>query len=68
MSPQTRAIVVPHTLGNPVDLDVISALCKQQQLYLVEDTCDALGGARGVVRPSGHSVTSRRSVFFRLTK
>jgi len=36
--------VVPHTLGNPCDMDVICELAKRHDLYLVEDTCDALGG------------------------
>lgn len=44
ISPKTRAIMVPHTLGNPVDLDVITELCARRNLYLIEDTCDALGG------------------------
>ncbi len=44
ISPKTRAMMVPHTLGNPCDLDVIADVCRRHQLYLVEDTCDALGG------------------------
>ena len=43
LSPRTRAIVIPHTLGNPCDLDVISAFARDHDLFLVEDMCDALG-------------------------
>jgi CDP-6-deoxy-D-xylo-4-hexulose-3-dehydrase len=43
LSPRTRAIVIPHTLGNPCDLDVISAFARQHDLFLMEDMCDALG-------------------------
>ena len=43
ISPKTRAIVVPHTLGNPNDMDVIMELVKKHDLFLVEDCCDALG-------------------------
>jgi dTDP-4-dehydrorhamnose reductase len=43
ISPRTRAIVVPHTLGNPCDMDVIGELVRRHELYLVEDSCDALG-------------------------
>jgi len=43
VSPKTRAIVLPHTLGNVYDLDRVVALCRKHDLYLVEDTCDALG-------------------------
>ena len=43
VSPKTRAIMVPHTLGNPVDLDRLMALVKKYNLFLVEDACDSLG-------------------------
>jgi CDP-6-deoxy-D-xylo-4-hexulose-3-dehydrase len=40
---KTKAIMLAHTLGNPYNLDVITALCKKHNLWLVEDCCDALG-------------------------
>lgn len=40
---KTKAIFVPHTLGNPVHLDKISELVKEYDLWFVEDNCDALG-------------------------
>ena len=43
ITPRTKAIMLAHTLGNPFNLDVISALCKKHGLWLVEDCCDALG-------------------------
>lgn len=43
ISPKTKAIMLAHTLGNPFNLEVITALCKKYNLWLVEDTCDALG-------------------------
>jgi CDP-6-deoxy-D-xylo-4-hexulose-3-dehydrase len=43
ITPKTRAIVIAHTLGNPFDLDTVMALAKQHNLYVVEDSCDALG-------------------------
>ena len=43
ISNKTRAIVVPHTLGNPCDMDVICDLAERYDLYLMEDSCDALG-------------------------
>lgn len=42
-SERTRAVMLAHTLGNPFDLDAVTAFCKQRNLYLVEDNCDALG-------------------------
>jgi CDP-6-deoxy-D-xylo-4-hexulose-3-dehydrase len=43
LSPRTRAVVVAHTLGNPFDLDAITAFCAEHDLLLVEDCCDAVG-------------------------
>jgi CDP-6-deoxy-D-xylo-4-hexulose-3-dehydrase len=43
LSPKTRAIMLAHTLGNPFDLDAITAFAKKHDLWLVEDCCDALG-------------------------
>ena len=43
IGPRTRAIVLAHTLGNPYNLDVVTALARKYHLWLVEDCCDALG-------------------------
>ena len=43
VGPKTRAIMMAHTLGNPFDLDTVQALCKEHDLWLIEDSCDALG-------------------------
>lgn len=43
ISPKTKAIMLAHTLGNPYNLSVITALCKKYGLWLIEDCCDALG-------------------------
>lgn len=40
---KTKAIMLAHSLGNPFNLDIVTALCKKYQLWLVEDCCDALG-------------------------
>jgi CDP-6-deoxy-D-xylo-4-hexulose-3-dehydrase len=44
LSPRTRAIMLAHTLGNPFNLEVISKFAREHNLWLVEDTCDAVGG------------------------
>jgi len=43
LSPRTRAVMIAHTLGNPFDLDAVTAFCRQHKLWLVEDCCDAVG-------------------------
>lgn len=43
LSKKTRAIFVPHTLGNPADIDGIMEIAEENNLWFVEDNCDALG-------------------------
>jgi CDP-4-dehydro-6-deoxyglucose reductase, E1 len=43
ITPKTKAIMLAHSLGNPFNLEVVTALCKKYDLWLVEDCCDALG-------------------------
>jgi CDP-6-deoxy-D-xylo-4-hexulose-3-dehydrase len=43
VGPKTRAIMMAHTLGNPFDLDLVTRLCREHDLLLIEDACDALG-------------------------
>jgi CDP-6-deoxy-D-xylo-4-hexulose-3-dehydrase len=43
IGPRTRAIMVAHALGNPFDLDTVMSVAKKHDLYVIEDTCDALG-------------------------
>ena len=43
LSERTRAIFVPHILGNPVEMDKVTAFAETHDLYLIEDVCDALG-------------------------
>ena len=47
ISEKTKAIVIPHTLGNPTDLDAIMKIVKKYDLWFVEDNCDALGSRYG---------------------
>lgn len=43
LSKKTRAVIVTHTLGNPVECGFISMFCKEHNLKLIEDCCDAAG-------------------------
>ncbi len=42
ISDKTRAIMFAHTLGNVGELDKIMEIAKRHNLYVIEDTCDAL--------------------------
>lgn len=43
-SEKTKAVFIAHTLGNPFDLKEVKKFCDKHSLWLIEDTCDALGG------------------------
>ena len=43
LSDKTKAIILAHTLGNPIDLQEIRDFCDEHDLWLIEDNCDALG-------------------------
>ncbi len=43
LSPRTRAIFFAHTLGNPAEMDRITAFAEAHNLLLIEDCCDSLG-------------------------
>ncbi len=43
LSPRTRAVMFAHTLGNPGDMETLLDFVRRHELFLVEDTCDALG-------------------------
>ena len=43
LSKKTKAVMVAHTLGNPFDIAKVKEFCKKNNLWLVEDNCDALG-------------------------
>jgi CDP-6-deoxy-D-xylo-4-hexulose-3-dehydrase len=40
---KTKAIMLAHTLGNPFNLKKIKEICDKYNLWLIEDSCDALG-------------------------
>lgn len=40
---KTKAIFVPHTLGNPVNIEEILEITEEKGLWFIEDNCDALG-------------------------
>jgi CDP-6-deoxy-D-xylo-4-hexulose-3-dehydrase len=40
---RTKAVMMAHTLGNPFDLGTVLEFCRQHDLWLIEDNCDALG-------------------------
>jgi CDP-6-deoxy-D-xylo-4-hexulose-3-dehydrase len=63
ISPKTRAIMMAHTLGNPFDVAQIKAICKEHNLWLVEDSCDALGSTYDGKRTGSFGDTATASFY-----
>jgi len=45
LTPRTKAVLVVHMCGAMAEIDRIKAFCEQKDLILMEDACQALGGA-----------------------
>lgn len=43
VSKKTKAIFLAHTLGNPYEVEELKNFCDKNNLWLIEDNCDALG-------------------------
>jgi len=43
ISENTKGVIIAHPLGNAFDADRIKEICATYKLWLIEDTCDALG-------------------------
>ena len=63
VTPKTKAIMLAHTLGNPVDLDTVQSLCDEHGLWFVEDSCDALGSTYRGKRTGGFGDTATVSFY-----
>jgi len=40
---KTKAVMIAHALGNPFPIASVLKFCRQHDLWLIEDNCDALG-------------------------
>ena len=47
ITPKTRAVMIAHSLGNPFDVLRVAENCREHDLYLIEDCCDAFGATVG---------------------
>ena len=43
ITPKTRCIFLAHTLGNPFDIDSVMQIAEENDLWIIEDNCDAFG-------------------------
>lgn len=47
ISPNTKAVIAVHAVGNPVDMPRLMKIAKKHNLYVLEDNCDGWGGSIG---------------------
>jgi len=45
ITPRTRAVIAVHMCGSMARIEAIAALCAEKELMLIEDACQAVGGA-----------------------
>ena len=59
ITPKTRAIMLAHSLGNPLPLKGIMELVRKHGIWFIEDCCDALGSLYNsrLVSTFGHIAT-----------
>lgn len=50
ISKKTKAIIVVHALGNPVDMPKVMKIAKKHKLYVIEDNCDGWGSSINGIR------------------
>lgn len=64
VSRRTRAVFVPHILGNPAAMDEIGAFCETNGLELLEDTCESLGARVGGKQAGSLGLMGTYSTFY----
>lgn len=57
LSEKTKAVMIAHTLGNPFDLKAVKQFCDENNLWLIEDNCDALGSQYTIGRKTKYTGT-----------
>src|SRR3989344_470049 len=53
ISPKTKVLMIPSLLGNIPNLEALKEIAYKHRLWLVEDSCDTIGGLHKG-KPSGH--------------
>lgn len=43
ITPKTRALMLVHVYGNPINMDEIMSLAKKYDLLVIEDSCESMG-------------------------
>ena len=52
-NPNTKAVIIQHTLGQPAEIKTIASWCKQKNLFLIEDLAHSVGAIDSDNQPVG---------------
>ena len=52
---KTKAVMMAHALGNPFNIAKVLQFCRDRNLWLIEDNCDALGSSYSM--PSDQAIS-----------
>ncbi len=63
LTKKTRAVLLAHSQGNPHEMDKISAFCKKNNLFLIEDNCDSLGSEYDGKKTGSFGILSTQSFY-----
>ena len=64
ITPKTRAIFLVHLLGQTANLDGLIEICKEKNIVLIEDCCEALGALHKGKKAGNFGVMGSFSFFF----
>lgn len=64
VSDSTKMIMVVNLLGNPNDFDIINAIIKDKDIFLIEDNCESMGATFNHKQAGTFGVMGTFSTFF----
>jgi len=64
ISERTRAIFIVHLMGNPCQMDRILKLLQKNEIYLIEDCCEAMGATWNGTKVGNFGIGAAFSFFF----
>ncbi|QQG41069.1 MAG: lipopolysaccharide biosynthesis protein RfbH [Candidatus Levyibacteriota bacterium] len=63
ISKKTRLILLVHTLGNPNDMDAIMDIANNNNLFVIEDNCDAFGSTYNGKKTGSFGIMAAQSFY-----
>jgi CDP-6-deoxy-D-xylo-4-hexulose-3-dehydrase len=64
LTPSVKAVFAVNLLGNPCDLEALSAFCSAHDLLLIEDNCESMGASLNGRQAGTYGVCGTFSTYF----